>query len=152
MPTTSPFQAVSTAVIAIFNAEFATEGFTMIRDRLHESLGRQSTQVGIWPLEDNVTDSDALVLETWSEVRFYDLWTQEISPDTVVDPTRITAFAERFRRALQSSLANDTSTDIVWYLDVRKITYPPDPTGNSTRFHARIRAFGNNTALIETVG
>lgn len=145
----SPFEAVATAVIAIFNAEFAAEGFTMIPDNLHESLGRERVDVGIAPIEDVVNIRDSVVQETWAEVRFYHLWTQEISPNTQVNPFQIAAYAERFRDALRST-ASTPHTGQVWYFDVRRVQYPNDPTGNKSRFVMTIRAFGNNSGLVES--
>lgn len=146
----SPFETIATAVKIVFDAEFATEGFSMIFDNLHQSLGRYRVDVGIAPDYDAPMSSGAIVQETWVIVKFYDLWTDEISPDTVVNPVRITAFAERFRDALRRAQASDPGTGQVWYFDVRRVSYPDDPTGNKTRFEAQIRAFGNNSNLIET--
>lgn len=146
----SSFQAVAEAIIATFNAEFAAEGYVMIADNLHESLGRTRVDVGVAPVEDVVNIRDSLVQETWVEVKFYHLWTQEISPETQVNPFQITAYAERFRDALRRSFATDPHTGQVWYFDLRRVQYPNDPTGNKTRFVATIRAFGNNSGLVET--
>ena len=146
----SAFDQIAGAIQTVFDTEFADEGFTMIRDRLHESLGRTRVDVGIAPEYDMPMERNAIVRETWVEVRFYDLWTPEISPETVVDPTKITVYAERLQSALRRARAMDPGTDEVWYFDVRRVNYPTDPTGNHTRFHALIRAYGNNAALIET--
>lgn len=146
----SPFEIVATAVKDAFDAEFASEGFTMTFDNLHESLGRNRVDVGISPEEDNVNMRNALVQETWVEVKFYDLWRQEITPDTVVNPTRITSFAQRFRDCLRTTSVSTPGTGMVWYFDVRNIRYPNDPTGNKTRFVASVRAYGNNSNLTET--
>jgi hypothetical protein len=146
----SPFEIIATAVKTAFEAEFASEGFTMIFDNLHESLGRARVDVGISPDEDIVNARNALVQETWVEVKFYDLWTDEINPNTVVNPTRITGFAHRFRDCLRRAQTTDPGTGAVWYFDVRTVRYPNDPTGNKTRFVATIRAFGNNSNLVET--
>jgi hypothetical protein len=148
----SPFQTVATAIIAIFEAEFAAEGFKMIPDRLHPALGRHRVDVGISPTEEAPNGRNRLVQETWAEVRFYDLWTDEIDPATQVNPYRITAFAERFRDALRRAHATVPGTGDMWYFDVMRTTYPDDPTGNASRFHMTIRAFGNNSALVETTG
>ncbi len=148
----SPFATVATAIKSAFDTEFAAEGFTMTFDKLHESLGRNRVEVGISPTEDVVNDRNAVIQETWVEVRFYDLWVQEIRPETAVDPTRITDFAERFRTTLRLANAAEPGTNQVWYFDVKRTTYPSDPTGNSTRFHMTIRAMGNNAGLIETSG
>lgn len=145
----SPFETVALGVIDIFNAEFAAEGFQMVADDLHESMGRRRVDVAIAPSEDVRMSGNALVQETWVEVKFYDLWSEKIDPATVVNPFKITAYAERFRRALQRS-ATDPATGMVWYFDVMRIQYPRDPTGNKSRFVATIRAYGNNSALVET--
>lgn len=146
----SPFEAVAAAVITIFNTEFSTEGFVMVPDNLHESLGRERVDVGVSPIEDVVNLRDSLVQETWVEVKFYHLWTQEINPNTQVNPFMVTAYAERFRDALRRSSGTDAQTGQVWFFDLRRVQYPNDPTGNKTRFVATIRAYGNNSGLIET--
>lgn len=148
----SPFESVATALKSIIDMEFAPEGYTAIFDNIHESLGLQRVDIGIAPVEDVVSGRNALVQETFVEVRFYDLWRKEISPETVIDPMRITGYAERFRSALRRAKATDVSTNQVWYFDVRRITYPNDPTGNKSRFVATIRAYGNNAGLVESVG
>lgn len=151
-PTPSAYLTVATALAIVIADEFEDEGYTAIRDKLHESLGRNKTAIGIAPSEDRVRETNAVVQETYVEVRFYDLWTQEISPDTIVDPALIAGYAERFRNACRRSNATDPGTGQVWYFDVVRITYPDDPTGNKSRFHAQVRAYGNNSGLIETTG
>jgi hypothetical protein len=146
----SSYENVAAALKTIIDAEFAPEGFTAIFDNLHESLGRTRTEIGIAPVDDIVRDDNGLVQETVVEVRFYDLWTAEISNTTVVDPSRITGFAERMRDAIRVYNSGRYGTGMTWYFDVRRVSYPSDPTGNKTRFHATIRALGNNTALVET--
>lgn len=148
----SPYDAVAAALQAIIASEYAAEGYTAIRDNIHESLGRDRVDIGIAPVEDSLRTGNAVVQETYVEVRFYDLWTDEITPETVIDPTRITAYAERFRDACRRSNATDPGTGQVWYFSVLRITYPNDPTGNKSRFHATVRAYGNNSSLVETTG
>jgi hypothetical protein len=146
----SPFLTVATALQAIIAAEFADEQFTAILDNLHESLGRERVDIGIAPTEDYPRESNELTQETLVEIRFYDLWTQEISPETVVDPSQITGYAERLKSAIRVAEAQEAGTSEVWYFTVRRTTYPNDPTGNKTRFHMQVRAFGNNAGLTET--
>lgn len=146
----SPFETVATAVIGVFNTEFAPEGFVMIPDRLHESLGRNSVAAGVSPVEDVANSRNRVVQETWVEVQFFDLWTDEIDPTTMVNPFTITGYAERFRDALRRAQAQDPGTGQVWYFDVDRVQYPNDPTGNKSRFVMTIRAFGNNSNLVET--
>jgi hypothetical protein len=148
----SPFEAVALGLQQIIATEFAAEGYTAILDNLHESLGAERTEIGIAPIEDYPRDNNELMQETYVEIKFYDLWTQEIDPTTIVDPTRITGYAERLKKAIRSSFAADPGTDQVWFFSVRRTKYPNDPTGNKTRFEMTIRAFGNNAGLTESNG
>jgi hypothetical protein len=146
----SAFETVALALKSVIDTEFAPEGYTAILDNLHESLGRTRVDIGIAPVEDTLMTGNDVVQETYVEVKFYHLWTQEISPSTIVNPTQITAYAERFRDAVRRAKLSDPGTGQVWYFDVRRVQYPSDPTGNKTRFVARVRAFGNNAGLVET--
>jgi len=150
MPVTSAYEQVATQLKTIIDTEFSADGITAIFDNLHESLGRDRVECGIAPIEDVMMERNGIVQETWVEVKMYDLWTQEISPTTLVDPSAITNKAERFRRAVRA--ANDAGTGVLWYFDVVRVQYPNDPTGNKTRFVARVKAFGNNAGIIETTG
>lgn len=149
-PNPSAYSVIATALEQIIATEFEPEGFTAIRDNLHESLGLDRTDIGIAPIEERPWDRAGVAQEVMVEVRFYDLWTKEISPTTIVDPARITGFAERFRDAVRRQQATDPGSGRVWYFDVVRIQYPNDPTGNKTRFHATIRAYGDNSGLVET--
>jgi hypothetical protein len=147
----SAYTQVADLLKVIIDTEFAAEGFIAIKDDLHESLGRKRVDIGIAPVEDVLQPGNALVQETTVEVKFYDLWTNEISPNTIVDPTRITEYAERFRNALGAGARAFAGNNQLWYFDVQRVTYPRDPTGNKTRFVATIRAKGTNGGLIETL-
>lgn len=146
----SPYEAVAAAIKSAIDTEFAPEHVTAIHDNIHESLGIKRVAVGIAPSEDVVMGSDNVVQETWIEVRFYDIWDPQINPEQSVNPLKIAAYAERFRRAMRDLSRTIAGTDQVWYFDVRRVTYPNDPTGNKTRFHATVRAYGNNSGLVET--
>lgn len=146
----SAFESIATAVMAIFEAEFAPEGFTMIPDRLHESLGRYRVDVGISPEDETPTLRDRNTKHHMVLVQFYDLWTDEIDPTTQVNPYKITGYADRFQAALRAGQQAFAGTDRVWYFDVDRVRYPNDPTGNKTRFEMTIRAWGDNNNLVET--
>lgn len=152
MTVTSAYEIAATAIKVVIDTEFEPEGITAIFDNLHDAQGRYAVAVGIAPEEDATMNGNALVNETILEVKFYDLWTDEIDPETVVNPVKITTYAERFRRALRSAKATDPATQQVWYFDVRRTRYPNDPTGNKSRFVSTIRALGNNAVLVETTG
>lgn len=146
----SAFERVATSVKAVFDAEFATEQFRMQFDNLHEAVGRDRVAVGIAPVEDRANARTRIMQEAWLEVKFYGLWDDTIAPDTVINPFKITAYAERLRDALRRSQATDPGTGQVWFFDVDRTQYPNDPTGNKSRFVMTIRAFGNNANLTET--
>lgn len=145
-----PFTIISTAIIDAFNAEFAAEGFVMIPDRLHESLGRRRVDVGVSPTEDAPNMRNRIAEEMYVEVQFYGLWDESIDPETQVDPSVVTGYAARLKEALRTARAQDPGTAAVWFFDVDRTRYPNDPTGNKTRFEMTIRAWGNNQNLVET--
>jgi hypothetical protein len=144
----SPYEVVATALKTVIDIEFALEGIVAIHDNLHEAIGRRRIAVGIAPEEDIVNGGNALVQETWVQVKFYDLWDPKVDPEQSVNPLKITAYAERLRDALRT--ASVTASGQMWFFDVRRVRYPDDPTGNKTRFVASIRAYGNNSNLVET--
>lgn len=146
----SPYEVVAIALKDVIDTEFAAEKVVAVHDNLHEALGQKRMAAGIAPVEDVVNQRNAVVQETWAEVKFYDIWKKEISPDTVVNPLKITAYAERFRNALRAARVLDPGTGQLWYFDVTRIQYPNDPTGNKSRFVATVRAYGNNSGLVET--
>lgn len=146
----SAYEICASAIKTVIDNEFAPENIVAIHDNLHESLGWNGIRVGIAPIRDTQNPRNKLVQETWIEVKFYDLWTREITPETVVNPFRIANFAERFRRAIQAATASYAGSDELWFFDVGTIEYPNDPNGNKSRFVAQIRAVGRNSGLVET--
>lgn len=134
----------------ILDATYAAEGIVAEHDDIHESLGSQGTRLGISPDErgDIVSGRNALVQETWIEVKFYGAYKLDVNPNQAVDPRAITLLAERFRRSIEAS--NQAVSGSMWYYNLLQIRYPRDPTGNRTRFVATLRAFGNNSSLVET--
>jgi hypothetical protein len=152
MPVTSTFKTVATKLKTIIDTEFAAEGYTAVFDNLHESLGRTRVDIGISLERQRPMAADAHVRETFLTVKFYHLWKQEITPTTVVNPDTIATFAERFERAVQTYNKTAVGNGLVWYFDVTNTEFPNDPTGNKTRFVSSVRAYGNNTSLVETIG
>lgn len=146
----STFNDIATVVKTAFETEFAVEGFKLSFDHLHEAMGRDRVAVGIAPVEERASASRRVIAEHTLEVRFFDLWTDEVRPDTIVNPSKITAYAERFKRCLLA--VNSPGTQMSWFFDVERIQFPNDPTGNKTRFIATIRAVGNNSSIVETTG
>lgn len=150
LPVTSPTTTARLALMAVLADEFSVEGFTVVGDILHRSLGRDGkTRIGVSPLQETQYSRNALVNEPRLLVQFYGAWPDKIDPKTTVDPTKIETYAERFRRALHG---HDPKTNTLWFFDKLEITYPHDPTGNATRFEARVTAMGSNSMLVETTG
>jgi hypothetical protein len=146
----SQYSDIAGRLKTIIETEFAAEGYTVVLDNLHGSLGRYRVDIGIAPERESEMVNDALVLDMQLRVKFYHLWTDEIDPDTRVNPTQITDFAERFRRAVRAANSQQWGSGSVWYFNIREIVYPDDPTGNKSRFEAVIVAKGNNSGIVET--
>lgn len=153
MPTiTSPATQARSQLKTIIDGEFVADGSApaCLNDRLHESLGRDGTRLGLSPRRERPMPSSNVVQEIEIFFQFYGKWVDNIDPNQKVDPAKIENLAERFRRAIQAH--RPTGDDQVWYFNIVDLQYPQDPTGNITRFEAVIRAFGNNSALVETTG
>lgn len=129
--------------------EFDDETYMIFnRDRLHESVGGDGRlYVAISP---EIDRDDRVELTMEMTLQFYDAYSLEIDPTQTVDPSLITNKAERMRRALAA--VRTTGSEHLWFFDVINTRYPNDPTGNKSRFEMTIRARGNNSGLIETIG
>lgn len=146
-----PYAQISAALCTIINTEFDVENYVAVNDRLHESLGWDGTYIGVSPEGWRPRPRDRNSKETLALIQFYDKWEKEIDPAQRVDPTRITGFAARLEAAIQTQQASDPGTESVWFFDVNEVIFPLDPTGNKTRFHMLVRAFGQNNAILETI-
>lgn len=130
----------------ILETEFAPDGLVVYHDRITAAQATTKHVAGVFPTTTAQRDTDAHTLAINAVVQVYRRWNPEIDPLQKVDPTLIEDWAERFRVAVKNqSHVNDPGC---WYLMVDRIIYPPDPTGNITRFHAEVVAYGNNSAAI----
>lgn len=150
MPVTATATEARQALMAIADAEFAPEGFVTEDDWLHPSLGHEGTRLACYPEAQAFSRSEALVMDTEIHFQFFDYYDRQIDPEQAVSPVQIEQYAERFIRALQRN--NSPSTDHLWYFNLVDIEYPRDPTGNKTRFVARIVAKSGDPSIIETAG
>jgi hypothetical protein len=116
--------------------------------RLHASTGDLGPLMATSPEETIPNRRDQLVLETTILVQFFGTWQKEIDNMNIIDPAWIEAQAEAFRLAIQPEQSQNQSD--LWYLAVTRLRYPPDPTGQKTRFEALVLARSNNTAVVET--
>lgn len=145
----SNYALSAAALEQIINNEFsASEGVVATHDKPHEALGYNGPVVGIFPNFDQPNSRTTVAEEAYVEVRYYDQWDKQIDPAQAVDPRIITEKAFRLKRAIKS--ANVHLGGNMWFFNVERTEYPDDPTGNKTRFHMLIRAWGNNPALAET--
>lgn len=138
------YELTATALKAIIDAEFITERFVAIHDRIHESVGFESTVVALSPESWQPNPRNGLERWTLILVQFYGQYNKDVDPYQYVDPLIVADYADRFEKAVATQQASAAGTEEVWYFDVAEITFPQDPTGNKTRFHAIVRARGNN--------
>ena len=145
MPT-APETLLRAQVKAALAAAFPS--LTVLDDRLHESLGHAGAVAGVSP-EEASPGSNQQVLEPEVLVQVYHAWDKRIDPEQTVDPAPIEAAAETFREQIRERQSQGAAN--LWFLGIRRLWYPNDPTGNKTRFHALVRGRANNTAgLLET--
>jgi hypothetical protein len=148
MTVTAPETQAREALITALRAEFAVDGFPVRDDKLHSSLGDDRTVLGVYPERSTASSNDKLVNQYELVVQFYGKYNLEVNREETVSPAVIESFAERFRQSIRTGV--DLKTGSVWYFDLLRIGYPPDPTGNVSRFEAVLVARGNNSALVET--
>lgn len=151
MSVTAPETEARAALKALLTSTFGadTPAPQISDDRLHESLGSKGTRIGTYPVRARPRLNNQLVMESEIVVQYFGRWRKEINPEQKVDPAITETVAERFRRALRTG---DPNSGRVWYFELQSLEYPPDPTGNITRFVATVIARGDNPALIETTG
>jgi hypothetical protein len=133
----------------VLTAEFAADGFPILDDKLHGSVGRDGSRIGVYCDRFLPNAQNRYVGEVECVVQFYGAYDLRVDPNQVVSPGIIEERADRFRNALRNF--SEPGTGNRWYYRLERLEYVDDPTGNKTRFEAYIRAFANNNALIETV-
>lgn len=130
----------------IIDTEFAADGLIIRNDRLHPALGSDGNHYcGISPIGEGEYSNNAGLWTGQLMVQVYQAFDPQIEPLQEVDPASIEAWAERFREAAKNQVG--VGTDDCWYFRLTEFAYPPDPTGNITRFHCSALAFGNNDAM-----
>jgi hypothetical protein len=142
----SPATQVRAVLKTALEAEFAAEGITVEDDHLDESLGQNMTRAAIYPLREQEQTSNANVLETEVVVQMFGAYDPQINEEQSVDPAIIEGWAERLRDAFRA--VRGINDPVCWYCRVLRTDYPPDPTGNMTRFVMVVRAYGNNSAQV----
>jgi hypothetical protein len=151
MPT--PFAIAAAAIKEMIDQEFAVEQITCIYDELHEALGSDDTGgsiAGVSLIRQVPAPGNRVAMHTLIQVQFFDGWDKEIDPTQEVDPRIIDGYHARLLNRIQSTTV--TASGDHWFFQWEGTEYPRDPTGNKTRFVMQIRAWSNNSALIETGG
>lgn len=144
----SNYALAAAALETIINTTFTPEGIVAIHDKPHEALGSAGAVIGIFPTYDQPNSRVGVAEEAYVEIRYYDLWDKRIDPRQALDPRIITEKAFRLKRAIKT--ANVHLGSNMWFFNVERTDYPDDPTGNKTRFHMLVKAWGNNPSLAET--
>lgn len=150
MPVTASATQARKVIMQIADAEFAAEGWITASDWLHPSLGHSGTRMGCYTEVQAPNREHGLILDTEVHFQFFGYYDKEIDPEQAVDPAIVENYAERFMRALQ--VGNAPNLSHAWFLNLMDITYPGDPTGNKTRFIARIAVRSGDPSLVETTG
>lgn len=140
-PSTTAREAITTAMATEFT------DVLVLNDRLSPSLGISKPVAACFPLRERANDDHGVVLEVEIGIQFYLRWNKQVEPTEVVDPAAIEDAAERFRGLIRELEGDDNR----WFYNVDLINYPPDPTGNMTRFEAVVRVSGRNNSIVETV-
>lgn len=145
-----PSVAVCEAVAALVDDEFSVEGWETQHDRFGRSKGmgdpHDQAIIGVYPEREFPRPARVIQLQVPVVLQFHLGYDAEPDENIVRDPRIVAAFAGRLRRAFAGQ--NSDVGDGVWFLQLGDIEYPPDPTGNITRFEARIEGTGSNAAAL----
>lgn len=142
MPT-APETLARQALINVLATKFAP--VEVRSDRLHASLGDEFPVIGVYPERTAPEPRNSYQNEFQLAVQYFNQYEKKVDRQQTVDPAVIEDLAEKFRATLKAA---DPKTGAVGYFELSRIEYPPDPTGNMTRFVAYVTAYGNNSALV----
>ncbi len=123
------------------------EDWRIEKGKLHESLGSTDDGgpiAGVSPEEDPVNAGNQMLLEPVALVQVFLTWEKVVDNKRVVDPTPIMTLAGAFRVEIETR--QNHNTDGLWFYNIERLWYPGDPTGQKTRFHARVKGVGDNPA------
>jgi hypothetical protein len=141
----APETLVRDRVQAIVNAEFTAEGFTAADDKLLRAAGSDgANHLAVSPerAEEDSRNVGRLVVTVL--LQLYLAFDPKPDPDRVVDPTVIEGYADRLRVAFRTQSSGYTGD--FWFLRLKRVEYPDDPTGNKSRLEAYIEGDADNPA------
>jgi len=145
---TAPMTEMRHIIIDALNTEFAPEGIVFASDKLHPSLGTNGPVGGVYPDEETAVPNRRIQQLNVCFVQLFCEWHKEVNPAQSFDPDLIEGYADRLRKALKSVQTPATAQN--WYFTVASVGYMDDPTGNRSRFLARVEGAGSNSNLVET--
>ena len=145
--TTTSIEGEAQAVIlGMLESIFSEEEFNIAKGRLNRSLGDDGTYIGVSPEGWRHSASTQLYVEVPILVQFYGAYEKVVDRKRVIDSTPVEEYAERFRNGIVG-VHDNPHTSKAWYFLVERMSYPPDPLGNLTRWEAQVVARGENTAI-----
>lgn len=134
----------------LFDAEFDAEGFAVENDKIGRSAGMEiasGARAACSPERAQPQAARMNVLEVPVVLQLYLAYEAEPDETIVVDPAVIEGYGDRIRRMFNGEASTGLDDDL-WYLQLSRIEYPDDPTGNKSRLEAYISGFmGNPPAL-----
>lgn len=143
----APATLARARVKAIVETEFSPESVTVEADKLLRAAARDGrTRVACSPISEGEVPRNVNELEVSLLLQYYLPFKEKPDENYAVDPVAIEAIADRIRRAFRAQSGGTTSD--MWFLRLRRIEYPDDPTGNKTRLEAQITAWCDNPAAL----
>lgn len=138
---------VRARVKEVVEAEFTPEGFTVEDDKLGRSAGmdgRNRLATSPEAAEEDPRNVQMLVVPVTLQI--YLAYDATPDSDIAVDPSVIEGYGGRLRSAFRT--ASSGATNDLWFLRLRRIDYPDDPTGNKSRLEALIEGRAENAASL----
>ena len=143
---TPPATAVRQRVREIVEDEFSAEGWEVTDDKLPRASGHDGvTRLAVYPEDEHVQARNHYELIVPVVLQVYLGYEAKIDEFQQVDPGIIEAIGDRLRRAFENSSVGTTSD--LWFLNLIRIEYPDDPTGNKSRLEAHIEGHCENPAV-----
>lgn len=143
---TAPITTVRGTIKTALETEFASDGITILNDRLFRLDGVTGSMIGISPINEVEWDQDVYVANQFILIQCYRSYAAEANPQNRVDPAPIEDLAHRTRTVIRDLDGNDDS----WFFRVVEVSYPSDPVGKASRFEAVVKVWGRNAGVIET--
>lgn len=143
----APATSARARVESVVETEFAPQSISVEADKLLRAAGRDGrTRVACSPVSESEVPRNVNELQVDLLLQYYLPFNDEPEENYAVDPTAIEAVADRLRRAFRTQSGGTTSD--MWFLRLRRIEYPDDPTGNKSRLEAYITAWCDNPAAL----